>query len=467
MPGSVRRQRAPLDIWPGFVDALSALLIIIIFLLMIFTLAQFFLSEMLSGRNQALERLNRQVAELSEMLALEKSTSARLRDDVSQLSADLAASDATRERLSSQLAEVMPQKDALESMLAARTAEVESLQSRLDTVLADSATARAELAEALKLVGADKEKIEAQLREIAQLNRDITALRGVRDELEKKVAELAGALQSRDTEITALRDKSKELETRLSTAEERTALAQKDVAQKDLQISELAEQARRIGEELTTEQRASAQAQRQVELLNRQLLALRQQLARLNAALEASEAKVKEQNVQIVNLGSRLNQALASKVAELARYRSEFFGKLREALGDRQGIRIVGDRFVFQSEVLFPSASADLNPEGRDRIRQLAVTLLEISTRIPDELNWVLRVDGHTDRLPINTAKFPSNWELSSARAIAVVKELRDAGIPANRLVAAGFGEYQPLDDRADEIAYRRNRRIEFKLTQR
>ena len=196
-------------------------------------------------------------------------------------------------------------------------------------------------------------------------------------------------------------------------------------------------------------------------------MALRRQLARLNAALGASEAKAAEQAVQITSLGTRLNQALASKVAELARYRSEFFGRLREALGNREGIRIVGDRFVFQSEVLFPSASSDLNPGGKDQIAKLARTLNDISRRIPNELNWVLRVDGHTDALPIRTAKFPSNWELSSARAIAVVKQLRAFGVPAKRLVAAGFSQFQPLDPRNDEVAYRRNRRIEFKLTQR
>jgi chemotaxis protein MotB len=467
MPGALRRRRSSLDIWPGFVDALSALLIIVIFLLMVFTLAQFFLSEMLSGRNQALERLNRQVAELGEMLSLERTANVRLRDEVSQLSADLSASSATRERLSSQLSELLPQKDALESMLADATRERDDLQGKLDTALAVADKSVAELEEARKSVTADKATIEAQLGEIAQLNRDLKALRELRTDLEKRVGELAATIQARDASLTALRDRSKELEARLSTEQERTALAQKDIAQKDLTIRELGEQAQRIGADLSDKQRESAEAKKQVAALNLQLVALRRQLARLNVALGASEAKAAEQSVQITALGNRLNQALASKVAELARYRSEFFGRLREALGNQQDIRIVGDRFVFQSEVLFPSASSDLNPGGRDQIAQLAKTLIEISNRIPDELNWVLRVDGHTDSLPIRTAQFPSNWELSSARAIAVVKQLRAFGVPAKRLVAAGFGQFQPLDDRNDEVAYRRNRRIEFKLTQR
>ncbi len=187
----------------------------------------------------------------------------------------------------------------------------------------------------------------------------------------------------------------------------------------------------------------------------------------MSAVLDASEALSKKQKVQIANLGKRLNAALATKVQELSRYRSEFFGRLREVLGRQPGVRIVGDRFVFQSEVLFASGSAELGKQGTEQLGRLADTLLEISTKIPKDIDWILRIDGHTDKLPIKTAQFPSNWELSSARAISVVKFLKSREIPANRLVAAGFGEHQPLDDRDDEIGYRRNRRIELKLTQR
>jgi len=211
----------------------------------------------------------------------------------------------------------------------------------------------------------------------------------------------------------------------------------------------------------------SQKAQDQVALLNQQLAALRNQLAALNDALEASEVKNREQEVQIVNLGSRLNEALATKVQELARYRSEFFGRLREVLGDRTDIRIEGDRFVFQSEVLFGSGQAVLNPEGEGQLQQLAEALVQIAADIPDDIEWILRVDGHTDERPISTARFPSNWELASARAISVVKFLVQSGIPPENLVAAGFGQFQPIDGRQDEIAYRRNRRIEFKLDQR
>jgi chemotaxis protein MotB len=210
-----------------------------------------------------------------------------------------------------------------------------------------------------------------------------------------------------------------------------------------------------------------AGAQAEVEMLNDQIASLRQQLARIEEALKIEETKTKDQNVQIADLGKRLNLALAGKVEELARYRSEFFGRLREVLGNRPDIRIVGDRFVFQSEVLFPSGSADLTPQGLAQISQLSKTLLEIAKTIPSNINWLLRVDGHTDRVPISTAQFPSNWELSTARATSVVKQLIADGIPPDRLAAAGFGEYQPLDPANTPEAFARNRRIELKLDQR
>ena len=406
-----RRRRRSIDIWPGFVDALAALLIIFIFILLVFMVTQLYLSEALTGRDAALDRLNQQISELAEMLALERMASADQRLTVAQLSAELQSSIAAREELGIKLDEALSERELLAASLAAMTARAEAEAEA-------AAGLRTELEEAFKVIEADKEKIEVQLRELERLATDIAILQSLREELEAEV----------------LAEK---------TRGEEAAVA------------------------LTEERRISEEALRQVELLNRQVLALRQQLARIAEALDASEAKAKEQQVQIADLGRRLNVALASKVQELARYRSEFFGRLRDILGDRPDILVVGDRFVFQSEVLFATGSAELGDEGQRQLARLAATLNQIATEIPADINWVLRIDGHTDRRPINTLQYASNWELSTARAISVVRFLIEQGVPPGRLAATGFGEFQPLDARDDEIAFRRNRRIELKLTQR
>ncbi len=468
------RQHSGADIWPGFVDALAALLIIVIFLLMVFTLAQYFLSEVLSGRDRALDRLNRQIAQLTEMLSLEQAEKSELEGRLAQLTVDLGTLTAERDRLSSQLASLLPERDRLSDEVAALSAERDALK-------ATSEKTAAELEDAYKTIGADREKIELQLRNIVSLERDIAALREVRDALEKRVGELDDTLRAQSQEVAglkrsleertreagALRDRSKELVAELASAEERTRLAQREIEARDVRLRDLGARVSQGEEALSAEQAVSRQAQEQVRLLNLQIAALRQQLARIEAALEASEREAEEKGIQIVNLSQRLNAALASKVQELASFRSEFFGRLRQALGDRSDVRIVGDRFVFQSEVLFPSGQATLQPGGRTQIDKLAETVKEISAKIPTDINWVLRVDGHTDRIPISTPAYPSNWELSTGRAVAVVKYLIDRGVPATRLAATGFGEFQPIDPDNTIAAFRRNRRIEFKLTQR
>ncbi|HJS33622.1 MAG TPA: peptidoglycan -binding protein [Alphaproteobacteria bacterium] len=392
-----RRQPRSLDIWPGFVDALATLIMVIVFVLMIYTLFQFHLKDVIAGRDQALERLAAQIEEIADQLAFERTETARLRGEIVTLSGELTRVTTVRDRLLQELA---------------------AAQAKAEQAAAQSEKVGKELEDAFKAIAADKERIEIQLRELDALRRNVETLSILRDELEKKLAEQGAQLQ-------------------------------RDQQQYQAQV------------------KLTEDAQLRADILTRQLAALRDEMARLNAALEASETRSKEQQVQIADLGRRLNLALASRVEELARYRSEFFGRLREALGDRADIRIVGDRFVFQSEVLFPSGSADLQPEGQRQLGQLAVTLQDVARRIPAEINWVLQVDGHTDRRPISTSQFPSNWELSSARAISVVKFLTSRGIAPDRLSATGFGEFHPLDVREDEIGFRRNRRIELKLTSR
>lgn len=393
----ISRNQHRTDIWPGFVDALAALLMVIIFLLMVFVIAQFFLNDALTGRDEALERLQGQVSDLADLLSLERQANEELRASTAKLSDELQASISISDGLKKQVKNLK---------LQAKTAE--ELAANLKN----------ELALSLSNIGANEEIIESQLTQINAIRNDVESLKALREELEEKVTQLLSKVSNKD-------------------------------------------------EQLITEKKLSQTARAQIALLNKQVTALRKQILQIANILQASEKIAKKRRVKIVNLGKRLNAALASKVQELARYRSEFFGRLRDVLGSQPGIRIVGDRFVFQSEVLFSKGSDQLENEGQKQIQQLAGTLKAITVKIPKNIDWILRVDGHTDQIPIRTTRFPSNWELSTARAISVVKFLVQRGISPTNLAATGFGEFQPIDPRDTEEAYIRNRRIELKLTQR
>ena len=434
------------NIWPGFVDVLATLLMVMMFLLLIFVLAQFFLSEALSGREQALDKLKIQVGELAGMLSLEKKSKAELQLNLSQISAELVSSVALRDELKTSI-----------------------------TLLRKNAIVTSEVIDKLQ------SEAESAREKITNMNTRITAASAESFELRLKLAEAENLSEEQNTKITRMSHEAQSSEASLAEAEEASrALIQKiasldhqiillDALKKEMEnkISELAGRLNENRKTLLTEKEFSTSARAEVALLNQQMSTLRVQLAQIRTILEISEAEAKKKNVQIVNLGKRLNAALASKVQELSRHRSEFFGRLRDLLGKHQGVRIVGDRFVFQSEVFFAKSEAKIAAEGQAQLDQLATTLLEIALEIPGEIDWILRIDGHTDNDPISTSRYPSNWELSTARAISVVRYLINAGLPASRLVAAGFGEFHPIDKRNDEISQRRNRRIELKLTQR
>jgi chemotaxis protein MotB len=398
---ALRSRHRQIEAWPGYVDVLSTLLMVIVFVLMIFVIGQLFLSQALSGRDEALAKLNRQIAEMADILSLRVQETSALKTQVDELSGALTKSTAERDELRNQLVVVIGERDALQAQVGDMQKQLKSSSDQAAAQAALTAEAQKKLEEAYKSIEADKAKINALLT-------DVAALESLRDELMKK-----------------------------------------------------------IGNYETEKEELSTEAQKRVELLNQQILALRQQLADISAALEIAETKAKQQEVQIAELGKKLNTALASKVQELARYRSEFFGKLREALAGQRDVQIVGDRFVFQSEVLFPKGSADINEQGLKEMQNLAIALRELEQQIPPDIPWVLRVDGHTDVDPIVNSNFRSNWELSAARAIAVVNRLIADGVSPQHLVAAGFGEFQPIDASNTEDAKSRNRRIELKLTER
>ena len=400
MPSYARRARRTVDIWPGWVDALSTLLIIIIFVLLVFVIGQFYLGQALSGRDAELSSLNKQMAQIGDMLNLERKARADLELTVGRLSSDLKGAN---EQL-----EVLGQLKADNADLSART----------QTATAENAKLKDQLGTSTQANERDRAIITKQVQDLALLQQQVRAMEALKANLEKQVNALGAKVASSDSDIAK-------------------------------------------------EHAKSVEAQAQAALMSQQLQDLQNELTRLAQTLDASDRLTAEQKAQISDLGRRMNRALAGKVQELQRYRSEFFGRLRDILGNRPGITVVGDRFVFQSEVLFGSGSADVSLDGQRQLAQLARTLLTISKDIPQEVNWILRIDGHTDTVPIATTQFRSNWELSSARAISVVKYLASQGVPAERLAAAGFGEYQPIEPGNSDAARSRNRRIELKLDQR
>lgn len=365
-----RHSRRPsIDIWPGFVDALSQLLMVIIFLLLVFTAGQVYLSQALSGRNKLLDKLQKQINALGDMLSLERQANADLRLGTRKLSGEL------------------------ESALAAQ----------------------------------------------------------------KKSA----------NEVSLLTLSKKTLEEQLASAESALSLAQQKIASGSQKIAGLEKSAGKAATALSAQQKLNQEALLRIEALGAEITALRQQLAGVSAALGLAQTKVKSQQAQIADLGRRLNLALIKKVDQLARYRSEFFGKMRAIIGNRPGIRIVGDRFVFEANVLFPTASATLTPAAKVTLRPVFAALEQIAAQIPPKIPWILQVDGYTDARPIHTPQFPSNWELSAERAISVVRFAIANGVPRSHVAAEGYGDTHPLDPADTPQAYRKNRRIELRLSQR
>jgi chemotaxis protein MotB len=469
-----REQRAPVDIWPGFVDALSTLLLAVIFMLVVFVLGQFFLGQLLQRRDETAVVQDRAIAALRTDLEQERAAAADLRRTLGQLSADLQLALGDRDAAVARIGQSEAARATLEATLARAQAErlvleraaQDERRARGDADAAAQALRR-ELDAARETVRADRATIEAQLADLVRLRRDIDALAEVKATLERDVGELASRARAsaaeRDrlvAELGQVRDRSAALEAELGRTVERTLLQERAIAERASAVEALQR-------ELDAEVAAKLDTTTQMQRLQRQVEALSGQLRALDAALQLRQTEIDRQSTTIADLGRRLNLALASKVEELTRYRSDFFGKVSAVLGEREDVRVVGDRFVFQSEVLFRPGEAEIGTEGRARLAQLARALREIIGDIPDDLPWVLQVDGHTDRRPIATARFPSNWELSTARAISVARVLIDQGIPPDRVAARGFAEFAPLDPADTDDAYRRNRRIELKLTTR
>jgi chemotaxis protein MotB len=437
------------------VDALSALLMLVIFTLLIFTLAQLFLSEILSNRDRELGELNDRLAEISSLLDLEQQknweldTQEKLKQQL-QMMLSLQQEIDTLQQLRSKLEKEI---GALALAVKKRAQQIEILQGSERALQGTVAEREQQIAELQQGLETMQIRLAGQAARIAALEQDSKAT--------------LGRLSESTAQVGALRDRTRRLEAQLADEQERTLLAQKKIDQKELRIEDLVTLTVASEEALKEKKKLSYEARAQIDRLNHQIAALREQLDLVGRALSLAEARNSSQKVELTDLGKRLNTLLAKQVNELKRYRSEFFGRLREVLGDNPDIRVVGDRFVLPSELLFASGSAELGEQGKRELTKLAVTLRQISEKISPEVNWVLRVDGHTDRRPIHTAQFPSNWELSTARAVSVVRYLARQGIPASRMAATGFGEFHPVDPADTPEAFQRNRRIEIKLTDR
>ena len=369
--------------WPGFVDALATLLMVIIFVLMVFVLIQVNLAYRVSGQDATLGEMRQQLASLGELLNIERRASADLAANLAQITNQLNASNANRDELQAQLANV-------QAAIAARNSQIATLTAKQ----------------------ADTE----------------AALAAARNSLEDRL----GALQLAEGQLAMAQAQNQSAANRIDALRAETTASKAEIAQ-----------------------------------MTGALAALRLRIEELTSLLAEKDQQATRDQVAIASLGRSLNNALASRVQELQRFRSEFFGRLRDVLKGRDDVQIVGDRFVFQSEVLFAQGQAEIAAEGQDQLAKLAVALADIATKIPEDINWVLQVDGHTDDVPIRAGRFADNWDLSTERALSVVRFLNQQGLPANRLAAAGYGEFQPLDAADNDDARRKNRRIELKITQR
>jgi len=375
---SRNRTRRSADIWPGFVDAISTLLLVLIFLLTIFVSSEFLLSKLLSNKDDALEGLNMQIYQLSELLSLEKTENKDLTRTISKLNEKLNNSSITSDLLSMEFSDLKNKNIELNRLL-------NSLKENTNQI-----------------------KEENKNLDLKNTN------------LESELKDLLSTLRA--THVNLIK------------------------AEKEVKLSEA--------------------AKNQVTILNMQIAELREQLNIIQNLLDINLEEIKQKDIHIVELGKKLNTALAVKVGELTQYKSEFFGRLRSILGNRDDIQIVGDRFIFQSEVLFASGSAEVGIEGVVQLTKLSKILLDTTKNIPKDIPWVLQIQGHTDQNPINTLLYPSNWELSAARAISVGKVLISSGVSSDKISVAGFAEFQPLELGQDPSSYRKNRRIEIKLTQ-
>ena len=447
--------------WPGFVDALAALLMVVIFVLMIFSVAQFYLNQIVSGQDEALIDLNNEISSLYNLLQIEKNSNSQLKIQLDKLNSDF-------KRINDDLDQKIDENDALSQLIISLKSSLSETQNQLELANYKITTQEKQLKnkekEIIDIQNDNKEKFSIFETKIADLEKklvtsrdelalkidDILKLEKLKNNLKLEIDNLISSNKEINAEILQERDYNKTLEEKITSLKDKAILSQKENKNSISEIIKL---------------------RAQINTLKTALTEVNLKLSQLQALFEKQKKEDEINKIETANLGKELNSALATRVKELQKFRSEFFGRLSELLENREEIRIVGDRFVFQSELLFEKGSANLGEKGNEQLKKLFITLDDIARTIPNDINWVLQVEGHTDNTPIKPGKYSDNWDLSTERALSVVRFLIDKGIKPKRLSATGYGEFQPLNNLDKNFSLEeinsKNRRIELKITQR
>ena len=440
--------------WPGFVDGLASLLMVFVFVLMVFVIIQANLAFRISGQDTRITALQRDLLELGNILNIERETNSQLLSELSDTKVLLSALETNNKQLLSQITMLEEELSDKEEIIIAKEADISSLSSQL-----------------------------FELEDNLNAARAISEQRG--DEIKSLIFRLTANEKELDDKSKAFKKQQIELKKNLELIEENTALIStlkseiSDLSeQNNFNAANLAEKEKLLliaekallkkAEELAAANNSSNEAKAEINKLLINTNTLRQEIQKLNSLLAEKERESINDKIAIADLGKKLNSALASRVQDLQKFRSEFFGQLREILENRSEVRVVGDRFIFQSEVIFATGQSNVSAAGKEQLADIASAIREIEKSIPENIPWILQIEGHTDSDPIaNSSIFRDNWDLSTERALSVVRFLRSEGISANRLAAAGYGEFQPIDSGNSAASKQRNRRIELKLTQR
>ncbi len=461
-------------IWPGFVDVLASTLMVIIFVVLLFTVAQVYLGDLVVGKNEQIQNLEKTI-EIQDETIVEQDLSLsdkelaliERQEVISQLDTELEILDEEIRLKQSEISEK-------ENLLTVKDQEIslqdELLKQKDETIITldDLIDKQAlDITELNEIIARITEELSLSLEEKEELRGRLSSLNEEQELLKSQLQELGGENQSLVGQLSDSQGRIQSLLESLSSSKGENEILETQISSVESQNQSLRDQITSLEQDSVIQTTSLNDALAQISRLSEDIKILSNEIQLLNNLLDSKEAEIASNKIELGELGDRLNRVLTSELYKLQKYKSEFFGQLSETLGQREDIQIKGDRFIFQSEILFESGSADIQSGGRVALSLIAKTLIDLSNQIPTDLNWILQVDGHTDKIPIATARFPSNWELSHARALEVVKFFIQQGIPADKLSANGYGEHQPISLGSSPEDLKLNRRIELKITQR